>query len=123
MNGTDPGVFSRTHEPNIGRWPVLKSFEGLAYAALVLGAAADQMSTRYALSFGGIYETNPVAVQMMKLGLWQVFDAVILLAVIFMCGLIMRRCQFTNKWVLLLFPMVIGVFRLGAAFWNLSLVG
>lgn len=122
MSGTDLGVFGRGKNRPSQTSTTSKRFEGFAYGLFGVGSAADQMSTRYALSFTGIYETNPVAAYMMRYGLWQVFDAMILLATIFICGMMMRRWKFPDRWVLLLFPMVIGLFRLGAAFWNLSLV-
>ncbi len=122
ISDTNSIIFKQSISRFFGTVNVLGRLEALAYVIFGAGAVADQLSTGYALSFAGIYETNPVVAQVMKLGLWPVFDAAILLATILTCMTIMRRWNFTNKWVSLIFPMVIGGFRLGAALWNVSLV-
>lgn len=98
----------------------IEIFEMISYIALILGTLLDQVSTRYALQFSWIYETNPRTVLMMSRGLWLPMDILSVIAGIVVPYLLLRRKEVLN--VTLLYPFVLGLMRAGAGVWNFGMV-
>lgn len=93
--------------------------ESKAYLLAAIGVAADQLTTRLALSKPNIVEANPNTIRLMKQGLWLPFDAAILVGTICISTVIMRRWKFPHRWVILLFFVTAFIMRFGAAMRNL----
>ena len=105
------------------RQVLIKHFERLSYILLIAGSILDHGSTVLGLSFGGnLAEANPVVRCMISSDLWLLFDLLMLTSIISLTHLAYRRWRNGNAWMLLAYPLVIGVARMAAGLWNLSLL-
>jgi len=98
------------------------SLEGLAYMMLVAGTLGDHVSTVISLTRPYIYESNPFVARLMARGLWLPLDIVLIALGIAVPYLLIRLTKRPAFKALLAFPLIHGLIRLGACFWNLSLI-
>jgi hypothetical protein len=96
--------------------------EIFAYIMIVSGTLGDHFSTVVALARPYIYEANPFTVQLMARGLWLPLDILLIIAGILIPYLLIRLARRPYANALLAYPIVYGIIRLGACFWNLSLI-
>jgi hypothetical protein len=97
-------------------------YEPLAYVLLIVGTMGDHLSTMIALTRPYIYETNAFTVQLIANGLWLPFDISLMIIGIVLPYLLIRRIGHPSLRGLLAYPLVLGVIRLGACIWNVSLI-
>ena len=95
--------------------------EAVAYFLIIVGTLGDHLSTMFALTRQYIYEANPVALRLMVEGLWLPVDAVLIIVGITVPYFLIRRIKNPALKGLLAYPMVFGIVRLIACFWNLGL--
>ena len=100
----------------------LRTVEMLCYLILVAGTLGDHMSTVIALYSPNIYETNQFTVSLMSRGLWLPFDFLLITLGIAIPWLIIRIRKGAPFAGVLAYPLVLGLIRLGACVWNLSLI-
>jgi len=86
----------------------------------IVGTLGDHLSTMFALTREYIYETNPVTLKLMAEGLWLPVDIALIILGISVPYFLMRRIGNPALRGLLAYPMVFGIVRLAACFWNLS---
>lgn len=98
-----------------------QAIEILSYLVLVVGTVGDHLSTTIALQSPGIYETNQFAVFLMSRGLWLPFDIILILLGISIPYLIIRTKKGMPFRSVLVYPLVLGIVRLCACFWNFSI--
>jgi len=96
--------------------------EVFAYIMLIAGTTGDHISTLIALARPHIYEANPFAVQLMAKGLWLPFDLILIAAGVIIPYLLIRLTGRPYFRMLLAYPLVHGIIRLGACIWNFSLI-
>ena len=101
---------------------VPKNIEGIAYKLVTLGIIFDHLSTRIGLLNPIIKEFNPFTVMLRQHGLWLPFDIFMLYLSVGLPALIIRKTNLAGRKVILLFPLLFGVARLGAAVHNMVLV-
>ena len=89
---------------------------------LIVGTLGDHVSTVIALTKPYIYESNPFTVWLMERGLWLSVDIVLVAAGIAIPYLIIRLTKKNQFKALLVYPFLHGLIRLGACFWNFSLI-
>jgi len=96
--------------------------EAFSYIMLIAGTLGDHVSTIIALTQPFIYESNPFTVRLMEQGLWLPFDVVLVAVGIAVPYLIIRLTKRDYFKALLVYPFLHGLIRLGACFWNFSLI-
>ena len=96
----------------------MRLLEKTAYLVATVGILGDHLSTRLGLMNPDVYEANPYTIWLMQRGNWLTFDLLLLLAAVGIPALIMRRWTFKGRWVMLVFPALLGSARLCAAIWN-----
>jgi len=96
--------------------------EVFAYVLLVAGTLGDHLSTVVALTRPYIYEANAFTVRLMARGLWLPLDIVLVAVGVAVPYLLMRLTTRPCFRGLLAYPVVLGAIRLGACFWNFSLI-
>ena len=97
-------------------------WEVFAYALLILGSLGDCFSTVAALAYPHIYESNTFVVQLMACGLWLPVNLVLVILGIVVPYLIIRISKNEVYTVILVYPFVFGLIRLGVSIWNVSLI-
>lgn len=95
--------------------------EKVSYLVLILGTMLDQISTRYALWFPHIYETNPTTVWLMTKNLWLFFDLIIVFVSILISHFLLVKFGKIAK-AGLSYSLVLGALRLAVGLYNLSLL-
>ena len=98
------------------------NLEGIAYRLVALGIALDHLSTRIGLLNPMIREFNQFTVHLAQNNLWLPFDAFMLSVAIAIPALFIRRTSLDGRRVMLLFPLLFGAARLGAALHNFALI-
>lgn len=101
-------------EPRIRVAPV-------AFLVLICGSVGDWVSTRFGLSIG-LIEGNPIALELMASGSWIQVDMVMVLICILIPLIVSRFIDSRKGKLLLGFPLVAGLMKIGVAAWNLSLI-
>lgn len=96
----------------------MKWYEKLAYEIVIFGVMVDQMTTRIALLYPWMIETNPNALMLMGQGLWLYMDLFLLASAIIMPAVIIRFLSFEGRRVVLLYPFLFGILRLMAGLNN-----
>jgi len=105
-------------------------FKKISFFILILGSIFDEVSTRCVLSLKPIYENgyityfyeaNKFTNMLISLKLWFVFDVVLNLIIIILMDRILNHWDFKNKNVILIFPILVGLFRLGFSIKNFEL--
>ena len=99
-----------------------ENIEGIAYKLVTLGIILDHLSTRIGLMNPMIKEFNPFTVMLSQQGLWLPFDIFMLYISVGLPALIMQKTNLAGRKVILLFPLLFGVARLGAAVHNMALI-
>ncbi len=97
-------------------------FEIGAYLLLVAGVVGDHFSTGLALTRQNIYETNPIALNLMNAGLWLPIDVALILMSVAASYVILRVLKKPIANYILVYPALAGVIRLIVTVWNLSLL-
>jgi len=98
------------------------NIEGIAYRLVAVGIALDHLSTRIGLLNPMIREFNQFTVNLAQNNLWLPFDAFMLSVAIAIPALFIRKTRLDGRKVMLLFPLIFGVARLGAALHNFALI-
>ena len=98
------------------------NIEGIAYRLVALGIALDHLSTRIGLLNPMISEFNQFTVHLARNNLWLPFDAFMLSVAIAIPAFFIRRTSLDGRNVMLLFPLLFGAARLGAALHNFALI-
>ncbi|KON29823.1 hypothetical protein AC482_05445 [miscellaneous Crenarchaeota group-15 archaeon DG-45] len=96
--------------------------EAVAYIVLIIGAGFDQLSTRIGLACPHIHEVNPFARWLQANGLWLISDASVLVLLISSVSIILKERRSNDLQVVLLVPMIVGLFRLIIGARNLLLI-
>lgn len=96
--------------------------EAFAYLILTAGTLGDHISTMIGLNHPYIYETNPITVQLMAMGLWLPADLSLIALGIAVPYLLIRLLKHPSLKGLLAYPLVLGAIRFVACIWNLSLI-
>jgi len=100
-----------------------RNIEGLSYLILVVGSVLDHGSTMTGLALNGVLiEANPFVGWMISRNLWVFFDASVMIVTILSTYLILRRWKDKNASMALIYPFILGVARMAAGLWNLSLL-
>ena len=98
------------------------NIEGISYRLVAVGIALDHLSTRIGLLNPMIREFNPFTVLLAQRNLWLPFDVFMLTAAIAIPALLIRKTRLDGRKVMLLFPLLFGAARLGAALHNFALI-
>lgn len=98
------------------------NIEGIAYRLVALGISLDHLSTRIGLLNPMIREFNQYTVHLAQNNLWLPFDAFMLSVAIAIPALFIRKTRLDGRKVMLLFPLIFGAARLGAALHNFALI-
>lgn len=99
-----------------------QALEKVSYLILVLGSLLDHGSTMLGLALrDNLAEANPIVGWMISSGIWHLFDLSALILIISSIHIGLRSLN--NKWMLLTYPLILGIARMIAGFWNLSLIG
>ena len=96
--------------------------EAFAYAIMILGVVGDHISTSVALSRDYIKESNPIALSMMKNGLWIQTDIILIVVSILAAFTLQRVIKNPSSRMILIIPLICGLVRIGVTFWNVSLL-
>lgn len=96
--------------------------EVFSYLTLVMGTLGDHISTVIALTRPHIYESNPYTVMLMERGLWLPVDIFLIALGIAIPYFLIRLTKRRFFRALLAYPLLHGLMRLGACFWNFSLI-
>ena len=97
-------------------------FESVSYFMLILGTLGDHVSTVIALTRPYIFESNPFTVWLMERGLRLPSDVVLVAVGIAVPYLVLRLTERDYFKILLVYPFLHGLIRLGASLWNFSLI-
>jgi hypothetical protein len=97
-------------------------FEVGAYLLLVAGVVGDHFSTGLALARANVYETNPIALSLMKSGLWLPTDVALILMSVVASYIFLRVLKKPLANYVLIYPALAGAIRLVVTVWNLSLL-
>jgi len=100
----------------------LSRFEVGAYLILVAGVVGDHLSTGLALARPNIYETNPVALNLMQNNLWVPTDIALILVSVLITYVLMRVMSKPVAKYVMVYPALAGAIRLAVTFWNFSLI-
>lgn len=98
------------------------NIEGIAYKLVTVGITLDHLSTRIGLLNPMIREFNKYTVHLAQNNLWLLFDVFMLSAAIAIPALFIRKTRLDGRKVMLLFPLLFGAARLGAALHNFALI-
>ncbi len=98
------------------------NIEGIAYRLVAVGIALDHLSTRIGLLNPMIREFNQFTVNLAQNSLWLPFDAFMLSVAIAIPALFIRKTHLDGRKVMLLFPLIFGAARLGAALHTFALI-
>ena len=82
----------------------------------------DHLSTGLALARPNIYETNPVALNLMQRSLWVPTDVALVLVSILATYVLMRVMNKSVVKYVMVYPALAGAIRLAVTFWNFSLI-
>lgn len=93
-----------------------------SYLMLVAGTLGDHVSTVISLARPDIYESNSFIVGLMARGLWLPVDIALIALGIAVPYLLIHLTKRQAFRALIAYPLVHGLIRLGACFWNLSLI-
>jgi hypothetical protein len=96
--------------------------EIVSYSILTLGTLGDYISTHIGLTFENLYETNPIAEQLVANGMWLPVNLIIVMLGIAVPFLIFRISKEGYYRCILSFPIAYGIVRLSACTWNISLI-
>jgi hypothetical protein len=96
--------------------------EFFSYSILTLGTLGDYISTHIGLTFGNLYETNPITYQLVAKGMWLPANLVIVVLGIAVPFLIFRLSKERYYRCILSFPIAYGIVRLSACTRNISLI-
>jgi len=93
-----------------------------SYLWLVIGSVADEITTRIGLTFPGVYEANEFARELMGKGLWLAYDISLVALSIIGVSCFYKIIDKRYRDVILLYPILLGTFRLTAAIWNIIII-
>ena len=96
--------------------------ELFSYSILTLGTLGDYISTHIGLTFDNLYETNPIANQLVANGMWLPVNLIIVVLGIAVPFLIFRFSKEGYYRCILSFPIAYGIVRLSACTWNIGLI-
>jgi hypothetical protein len=96
--------------------------EAFAYAIMIMGVIGDHISTSIGLSRGSLQESNPIALSLMNNNTWIQADAILIIVSILCVYALQRVLKSPSSRIILLFPIICGLVRLGVALWNTSLL-
>lgn len=100
---------------------LLGRFEAAAYIFLVLGAVGDWASTMTGLG-KGLIEGNALAAALMGTGQWAPVNALLVALIIVVPYTVNRVTSCKEARLLMAFPMLAGIMKMGVSLWNLSLI-
>ncbi|UCD44301.1 MAG: hypothetical protein JSV27_09225 [Candidatus Bathyarchaeota archaeon] len=99
-----------------------ENIERIAYSLVTFGITADHLTTRIGLMNPMIREFNPFTVLLHQRSLWVPFDLFMLSMALGLPALIIRTLKIRQRKIILLFPLLFGAARLGAALHNFALI-
>lgn len=97
----------------------INRIDSLTYLALLLGLTIDQITTFIGINYFNLYEANNIARSLMNIGIWSYVDILICLIFIKLLQFIINR--FKEGKILLIFPLLAGIFRILVGISNLLL--
>lgn len=96
--------------------------EIISYLTLIVGVISDHISTLIAIQRPNIYESNPITVILMDMGLWLPVDIALIAIGIAVPYILIRKTKREEFRALLAYPLVHGLIRFAACIWNFSLI-
>ena len=99
----------------------LSEWEAPSYIIAVVGVLLDHFSTHLGLS-QGLSEANVYAAALIDSGLWLIVDTVLIFGILSTTYLIIHHTEERFRWLMLVFPLVLGFFRMAAAIFNFNLL-
>lgn len=96
--------------------------EIISYLTLIIGVISDHISTLIAIQRPNIYESNPITVILMDMGLWLPVDIALIAIGIAVPYILIRKTKREEFRALLAYPLVHGLIRFAACIWNFSLI-
>ena len=94
--------------------------EAFSYIMLTLGISLDHISTEIGLRNPNIYETNPLALMLMKNNVWWAFDITLIISFCICTHYIIKVYYPKKQWLVFL-PLLTGVFRFSIGIYNILL--
>lgn len=101
---------------------IADNIDKIAYCLVTLGIIADHLTTRIGLMNPMIREFNPFTVLLHQRSLWLPFDLFMLSMALGLPALLIRVLRVRGRKVILLFPLLFGAARLGAALHNFAII-
>jgi len=95
--------------------------ELFSYVTVVFGVFLDHLTTMLGLS-RGLSESNVLAGYCLDAGIWFLLDAALVVGVVATCYAVARASDGRRGALVLVFPFILGAFRLVAGIWNLSII-
>jgi hypothetical protein len=100
---------------------LLGRFEAAAYVFLVLGAVGDWASTTMGLR-SGLAEGNALAAALMGTSQWVPVNILLVATIIIVPYVVNRVTRSKAARLLIAFPMLAGIIKIGVSLWNLNLI-
>jgi hypothetical protein len=99
----------------------LSELEAPSYILAVMGVLLDHFTTHLGLSMG-LSEANLYAAALINAGLWLIVDMVLIAGILSITYLIIHYTKERYRWLMLIFPLVLGFCRFAAAVFNLNII-
>ncbi len=99
----------------------LYEWEIPSYILAIIGVTLDHFSTNLGLT-RGFSEANIFVTTLMDAGLWLFVDAFMVFAVLIVTYLIIHHTEERIRWIMIVFPLILGFCRMAIAVFNFILI-